>query len=126
MEGWESLIPDSMVQVGVCTMLELLGNGFNNPATTKELVTALQQRRSKGWLATLTIDCAETRAALVNEMGAMKVELEGRGGHVLLLSERAKMEGTPPEPIEGTMKTGVRQQPGTPSKLTSSPAAEDR
>eukprot|EP00961_Rhodomonas_salina_P235940 3188955-Rhodomonas_salina.1 len=54
MEGWANLIPDSMV--GVCTMLELLGNGFNNPATTKELVTALQQRRNKGWLATLTID----------------------------------------------------------------------
>eukprot|EP00961_Rhodomonas_salina_P232344 3139010-Rhodomonas_salina.2 len=55
----------------------------------------------------------------------MKVELS-RAGHVQLLSERAKMAGTPPEPIEGTTKTGVRLQPGTPSKLTSSPAAEDR
>eukprot|EP00961_Rhodomonas_salina_P235941 3188955-Rhodomonas_salina.2 len=56
----------------------------------------------------------------------MKVEFESRGGHALLLSERAKMEGTPPDPIEGTTKTGVRLQPGTPSKLTSSPAAENR
>ena len=121
MEGWEDLISDDSVDLS--TMLELLENGFNYPPTTKDMVKVLKLRKTKGWLAVMTINCPATRAALVQEVGDLKIELERNGVDVPLMS-RAKVEGTPPEPYKGTSKTGIRPAPATPTKATESPTVD--
>ena len=122
MIGWDGLMMEETTCLA--TTLVLLSNGYNNPAETKELVDTLRARRGTGWLAALSVDNATTRECLVGEIGEMQMELERVGKPSKLLSGQVKVEGTPPEPHQGSSHTGVRQAPAAKSpKPSDSPTA---
>eukprot|EP00961_Rhodomonas_salina_P003437 47849-Rhodomonas_salina.1 len=82
---------------------------------------AMVARRSKGWLASLTIPTNSTKKVLNSEVAdilqqaAVRAEAE-EGGVVPAVSGSLLIGGEPPEPVRGSALAGVRKAEESPAR----------